>query len=34
MRIFREEIFGPVLSIVKWNDEDQLMADVNALEMA
>ncbi len=32
MRVAREEIFGPVLSILKWNDERQMIADVNALE--
>jgi len=29
MRIAREEIFGPVLSVLKWSDEDQLIADAN-----
>jgi betaine-aldehyde dehydrogenase len=32
MRIAREEIFGPVVSILKWRDEDDLMKRVNALE--
>ncbi|VVE13235.1 betaine aldehyde dehydrogenase (BADH) protein [Pandoraea horticolens] len=32
MRIAREEIFGPVLSIIKWHDEAQMLADVNALD--
>ena len=32
MRIAREEIFGPVLSVSKWADEKQMLADVNALE--
>jgi betaine-aldehyde dehydrogenase len=32
MRIFKEEIFGPVLSIIKWRDEDQLIADINSVE--
>ena len=32
MRIAREEIFGPVLSIIKWSDEDEMFDDVNALE--
>ena len=32
MRIFREEIFGPVLSVIKWTDEDQLVAEINSLE--
>lgn len=33
MTIAREEIFGPVLSILKWRDEAQMLADVNATEM-
>jgi betaine-aldehyde dehydrogenase len=32
MRIAREEIFGPVVSILRWSDEDDLVARVNALE--
>jgi betaine-aldehyde dehydrogenase len=32
MRIAREEIFGPVLSIFKWNDEKEMLAEVNAVE--
>jgi betaine-aldehyde dehydrogenase len=32
MRIAREEIFGPVLSVLRWRDEDQMLADVNALD--
>jgi betaine-aldehyde dehydrogenase len=32
MRIFQEEVFGPVLSIIKWSDEDQLVADINSVE--
>jgi betaine-aldehyde dehydrogenase len=31
MRIFREEVFGPVLSIIKWDDEEQLIADINSV---
>ena len=29
MRIAREEIFGPVLSIFRWEDEDELFKQVN-----
>ena len=29
MRIAREEIFGPVLSVLKWSDEEQLIEDAN-----
>lgn len=32
MRIAREEIFGPVMSVFRWQDEDALFAQVNALE--
>jgi betaine-aldehyde dehydrogenase len=32
MRIAREEIFGPVVSILRWSDEDELVDRVNALE--
>jgi betaine-aldehyde dehydrogenase len=31
MRIAREEIFGPVVSILRWSDEEDLVARVNAL---
>lgn len=32
MRIFKEEVFGPILSIVKWSDEDRLVDDINSVE--
>jgi betaine-aldehyde dehydrogenase len=32
MRIANEEVFGPVLSVLKWSDEEKLFADVNAVE--
>ena len=32
MRIAREEIFGPVLSIFKWSDETKMLGQVNAVE--
>jgi betaine-aldehyde dehydrogenase len=32
MRIGREEIFGPVLSVLKWEDEAQMLAQVNQVE--
>jgi betaine-aldehyde dehydrogenase len=32
MRIAREEIFGPVLSVLKWSDESQLLRDVNSVD--
>jgi betaine-aldehyde dehydrogenase len=32
MRIAREEIFGPVLSILKWTEEDRMLEDVNAVD--
>ncbi|WP_341909926.1 aldehyde dehydrogenase family protein [Polaromonas sp. YR568] len=31
-RIAREEIFGPVLSVLSWNDSDELFDDVNGTE--
>jgi len=33
MRIAREEIFGPVVSVLRWSDEDELVARVNALDV-
>lgn len=32
MRIASEEIFGPVLSVFRWNDERRMIEDVNRLE--
>ncbi|HXX84644.1 MAG TPA: aldehyde dehydrogenase family protein [Casimicrobiaceae bacterium] len=32
MRIAREEVFGPVLSVLKWSDEAQMLAAVNAVD--
>src|SRR6204780_2637761 len=32
MRIAREEIFGPVLSIFKWSDETKMLEQVNSVE--
>ncbi len=32
MRIAREEIFGPVLSIFKWKDEAKMLEEVNSVE--
>jgi betaine-aldehyde dehydrogenase len=32
MRIAQEEVFGPILSVLKWRDEDQLFAEVNSVE--
>ena len=31
MRIAREEIFGPVLSILRWSDDDEVMREVNSV---
>jgi betaine-aldehyde dehydrogenase len=33
MRIAREEIFGPVVSILRWSDEDDVIARVNGLDV-
>jgi betaine-aldehyde dehydrogenase len=32
MRIAREEIFGPVLSVLKWSDEEAMFEAVNELD--
>jgi betaine-aldehyde dehydrogenase len=32
MRIASEEIFGPVLSVLKWNDEAQMLKEVNSVD--
>ena len=32
MRIAREEIFGPVLAILKWTDEAKMLEQVNSVE--
>jgi betaine-aldehyde dehydrogenase len=32
MKIVREEIFGPVLGILKWSDEARMLEQVNAVE--
>jgi betaine-aldehyde dehydrogenase len=32
MRIGKEEIFGPVLSVFKWSDEDTMIGQVNQVE--
>ncbi|WP_201317748.1 aldehyde dehydrogenase family protein [Paenibacillus sp. EPM92] len=31
MRIFNEEIFGPVLSVIKWNDVDDAIQQINSV---
>jgi betaine-aldehyde dehydrogenase len=32
MRIAREEIFGPVLAILKWSNEARMLDEVNAVD--
>jgi len=32
MRIGKEEIFGPVLSVIKWRDEEEMFEQVNQVE--
>ena len=32
MRVASEEIFGPVLSVLRWNNESEMIRQVNALE--
>jgi betaine-aldehyde dehydrogenase len=33
MRIAREEIFGPVMSVLSWNDYEQMLEQVNSLDV-
>jgi acyl-CoA reductase-like NAD-dependent aldehyde dehydrogenase len=33
MRIGREEIFGPVMSVFRWDDYDAMLADANGLDL-
>jgi betaine-aldehyde dehydrogenase len=32
MRLAREEVFGPIMSVFRWSDEEQLWQDVNAVD--
>jgi betaine-aldehyde dehydrogenase len=32
MRLFREEVFGPILAVIPWDDEEAMLASVNSLE--
>jgi len=32
MKIAREEIFGPVLSVLRWSDEARMLGEVNSVE--
>jgi len=32
MTVFREEIFGPVMSVVRWRDRDDLLSMANSVE--
>jgi betaine-aldehyde dehydrogenase len=32
MRIAREEVFGPILSVLKWSDEETMLEGVNAVD--
>jgi betaine-aldehyde dehydrogenase len=32
MRIASEEIFGPVLSVLRWSDEAEMLREVNKVE--
>jgi len=32
MKIAREEVFGPVLSVFRWNDEEEVMRQANSVE--
>lgn len=32
MRLAREEVFGPIMSVFKWSDEDRLFEAVNGVD--
>lgn len=32
MRLFQEEVFGPVLAVIPWDDEETLLDQVNSVE--
>jgi betaine-aldehyde dehydrogenase len=32
MRLAREEVFGPIMLVFRWDDEDRLFAQVNAVD--
>jgi len=32
MRIANEEVFGPILSVIRWDDEDAMFEQVNGVE--
>jgi betaine-aldehyde dehydrogenase len=32
MRIAREEVFGPILSVLKWKDEESMLEQVNSVD--
>lgn len=33
MKIFKEEIFGPVLSVIRWNDKEDMIRQTNSLSL-
>ncbi|MDR3294990.1 MAG: aldehyde dehydrogenase family protein [Clostridiales Family XIII bacterium] len=33
MRLFNEEVFGPILSIIRWSEEDEVIALANKLNL-
>lgn len=33
MRLFREEVFGPVVAVTRWADEEDLVAQINSIEL-
>jgi betaine-aldehyde dehydrogenase len=33
MRLFSQEVFGPVMAVIAWNDEDTMMQQVNQLDL-
>ena len=33
MRLFRNEVFGPVMAVIRWSDEDTMMEQVNGIDL-
>ena len=33
MRLFREEVFGPVMAVIRWTDEEVMLEQANSLDL-
>lgn len=33
MRLFREKVFGPVMAVIRWNDEEEMLEQVNSTDL-